>query len=204
MKKQVFYIHGGESFENYDDFIVRLKTKDIWDLPTEKPTTKWTKHLATDLGDAYEVFMPQMPNAQNASYKEWKIWFERHFEYLHDGVILIGCSLGAMFLLKYFIENTVPFKVKALFIMAAVVRGTDLDEKDCGDFLCSLENVHIISDKVEQVNIVHSKDDLLSPYEHGQKIHDAIPGSKLITFEDKNHFIIETFPELIEEIKGLG
>ena len=33
-KRQVFYIHGGESYKNYEDFIDRLQTKDIWDLPS--------------------------------------------------------------------------------------------------------------------------------------------------------------------------
>jgi hypothetical protein len=40
------------------------------------------------------MFIPEMPNQDFASYKAWKIWFEKIFSYLNDeGVILIGHSL---------------------------------------------------------------------------------------------------------------
>ena len=121
MKKQVFYIHGGESFSDYNVFLERLGNREIWDLPGKESSVKWTGSLAEDLGEEYEVFKPQMPNKQNAKYEEWKIWFERYFEHLRDDAILIGFSLGAMFLVTYLIENDTPFKTNSLYIMASPV-----------------------------------------------------------------------------------
>ena len=203
MTKQIVYIHGGESYEDYNSFLQRLNTKEIWDLPSPQPFNKWITHFASDLGDEYVVFKPKMPNSENAKYDEWKVWFERHFEYLTNDTILIGCSLGAMFLIKYLIENKTPFSVKALFLMAAAIGEVNSNHKDCEDFLFSLEDTYKILDKVGKIKILHSRDDFLVPYEHAEKLHASIPGSELVTFDDKNHFIVEEFPELVEEIKGL-
>lgn len=201
MKKQVFYIYGGNAFTEYSAFIEYISTKDIWELPSVEQRGKWTGTLAEDLGSEYEVFMPVMPNKQNAKYEEWKIWFERHFEHLRDDVILMGCSLGAMFLTRYFIENTTPFRVKSLVLMATVVSDPDYYDEDCGDFVFSLEDVGVIQSKVEKVVLMHSKDDFLVPYEHVLKLKQQLPEAELITFEDKNHFLVEELPELVELIK---
>lgn len=204
-KQQVFYIHGGESFVSQDDFLERLRTKDIWDLPTiEGKPPKWTEHFAADLGAGYEVFTPRMPNAQNASFEEWKTWFERHFAHLHDGLILIGCSLGAMFLAKYLSHNTTPFTIKALFIMAAPVAMNGFDLSDAADFTFTLDDVPGLKDRAERVYVWQSKDDFLVPYEHAIALADAIPGSELTMFEDKNHFLVPELPELIEAIKAVS
>lgn len=204
MKQQVFYIHGGESYENYDRFLERLRTKDIWDLPFETPKVKWTQNFASELGSDFEVFMPAMPNKQNAKYEEWKIWFERHFEHLRDDVILIGLSLGAMFLVKYLIETKTPFQIKALYLMGCPVSDPDFADEDCGTFRFSLDSVSVLSERAGRVFVVHSKDDFLVPYEHALKFQKALPMAELVTFEDKNHFLIEEFPELITHIKGLS
>lgn len=201
MKKQVVYIHGGEAFNNHEVFLRRLQEIDIRDLPISEKSVKWVDTLANKLGEKYEVFTPQMPNKQNAKYEEWKIWFERHFEYLHDGVILIGCSLGSMFLSKYLSGNTVPFSVKALFLMASPVHIDGFNEEDCGDFVFSLDEAKNIQEKIENVYILHSKDDFLVPYEHALKYAEVLPKAKLVTFEDKNHFLVAELPELIEMIQ---
>lgn len=60
-----------------------------------------------------------MPNGNNAQYIEWKIWFERLLPFLNDGVILIGHSLGGIFLAKYLSENNFSIKVRAAILIAA-------------------------------------------------------------------------------------
>ncbi len=201
MKKQVFYIHGGESFLNYEDFLIRLKTKDIWDLPSENIHKKWTEHLVENLGEGYEVFMPQMPNKWNARYEEWRIWFERHFEHLRDDLVLAGCSLGSMFLVKYLSENKLPVRVKSLYLMATAINLEGYIDDSSGDFMTTLEMISSIASKVEQIKILHSEDDFVVPYKHALKLKEILPEAELVTFEDKNHFLIPEFPELIEMLK---
>ena len=203
MKKQVFYIHGGDSFKEHNTFIEDLKTKEIWNLPTLPSSTKWTHSLVANLGGEYEVFTPDMPNKQNADYTEWKIWFERHFEHLRDEVILVGYSLGAMFLAKYLTKETPPFTIKALFLLASPVEAEDFDDTTCGSFTFPLKKAGKIKEKAEKITIIHSKDDFVVPYEHSLILKETLPEATLVTYEDKNHFLIEKFPELIKMIKAV-
>lgn len=202
-KKQVFYIHGGNSFSKYEDYLDSLKTKEIRDLPSLESPAIWSRSLGEQLGSEYELFSPTMPNKQNAKYKEWKIWFERHFEYLHDDVDLVGWSLGGYFLIKYLIENNTPFTVKNLFLLAAPFEVDDFNGEDGGDFASDTSLAPVIQEKADNIVIMHSKDDFIVPFSHGEKLAKALPEAEFVTFKDKNHFLIEEFPELITKIKAL-
>lgn len=206
-KKQVFYIHGGDSFLRYEDFLNQLKTRPLWHMPGQSdipPGKKWTATLETELGEDWQIMLPPMPNRENAKYEEWKIWFERHFEYLHDGAIVAGCSLGAMFLGRYLTEHTLPFKAGAIILMAAAIPLPGENHSDYGDFLIDLEKVNAITENNSTVIIAHSKDDFLVPFHHGEVLAAALPKAEFIVFEDKNHFLIPEFPEMIQKIKELA
>jgi uncharacterized protein len=204
-KQQVFYIHGGSSYSKYENFLEDLRTRPLRDLPGEaEPIKKWTKKLREDLGSDFEVFMPSMPNSQNAKYQEWKICFERHFEHLHDGLILLGWSQGGYFLAKYLVENEPPVKIKALLLGAAPSAPDDFGGEDGGDFAFDTLRVHELANKAENIVIMHSKDDFVVPFSHGERFAAALPQAEFVVFEDKNHFLIEEFPELIEKIKKLA
>lgn len=204
-KQQVFYIHGGESFLNHDDFLERLRTAELWHVPKEGENAlkKWSNTLAENLGGEYQVITPPMPNKQNAKFEEWSIWFERHFEYLQDGVVLIGYSLGAMFLAKYLSQNNLPFRPKAVFLVSGAYQIPDFDDRDCGDFMVEPRKIEVLLDKVDNLLIYHSKDDFVVPYEHAVILSEAVPEAEFVSFEDKNHFLIEEFPELLDKVKGL-
>ncbi|MCA9360958.1 alpha/beta hydrolase [Candidatus Kaiserbacteria bacterium] len=202
-KQQVFYIHGGKAYSNYSDYIEYLKTAEIRNLPSSIQMKKWSNSLPESLGEDYEVFMPSMPNSNNAKYKEWKIWFERHFEYLKDGVVLLGWSQGGYFLTKYLIENELPFIAKALILVAAPFEADDFGGEDGGDFAFATEKVGDIAEKVEKIYILHSKDDFVVPYDHALRFKAGLPPATLLSFEDKNHFLIEEFPEIISLIKSM-
>lgn len=206
-KKQIIYIGGGESFLNHSDYIERLKTIPLWHMDKEESGSKpkkWTHSLEEELGDSYEIILPPMPNRENAKYEEWKIWFERHFEYLHDGAIVMGCSLGAMFLGRYLTENTLPFQAGGIFLLAAAVPLPDENHTDFGDFLIDLEKVSTVTRNNKNVVIMHSEDDFVVPYHHGVKLAETMPDAEFITYKDKNHFLISEFPEIVEKIKQIS
>ena len=202
MKQQVFYIHGGDSYSNHDAFLNDLRVRIPRDLPNVPKRNKWTETFRADLGDEYEVFMPSMPNSQNAKYEEWKIWFERHFDYLEGEVTVVGWSLGGMFFSKYLTEEQFPISIKALVLMAPPFGPIEGEDEDCGDFVFDTDNLHILAEKTKNIVIMHSKDDFVVPYNHALKFKAALPTAELITFEDKNHFLIPEFPELIAKIKS--
>ena len=96
MKKQVVVIHGGTAFEKYDDYLNYLRAKEV---TLEGLVSKgWKMRLGDDLGSGYQVISPQMPNAQNARYAEWKIWFEKIIPLLNETVILVLFSGNSIIL----------------------------------------------------------------------------------------------------------
>ncbi|MFT7645150.1 MAG: putative alpha/beta hydrolase family esterase [Candidatus Paceibacteria bacterium] len=204
-KQQVFYIHGGDAFSDYDKFLQYLNAIPIRNLPGAVQLKNWSSTLTEDLGEEYEVFTPQMPNKLNSKYEEWKVWFERHFEFLHDDVILIGWSLGGYFLAKYLVENDTPFTIKALFLMAPLFENIENDPggEDGGDFSFDIRQVEELAKKAGKIYLFCSKDDHVVPYEHSLKFKEALPEAELVVFEDKNHFLVEELPELVDLIKAL-
>ena len=101
MKQQVVVIHGGRTFPTYEEYLHSLKTREIT-AEKFKLQKDWKESLQNELGEEFEVFNPKMPNGNNAVYEEWKIWFERMLGFLGDNAVLIGQSLGGIFLVKYF------------------------------------------------------------------------------------------------------
>jgi len=204
MKKQVVFIGGGDSYSNYDDYVQALKDASLRN-PTGEKVTRWTDTLREDLGDDYELYMIAMPNTDNAVYSEWKIWFEKHFELFKGDIILIGWSLGGMFLTKYLSETSTPYNIHALFLLAAPC-GTydDGSGNDCGSFRFDPVVLTEGLKEVEKIKILQSEDDFVVPYEHAHAYKEVLPDAELILFEDKNHFLVEELPELPEMIKNLG
>lgn len=205
MKQQVFYIHGGCAFTEYQDYLQYLRNKDP--EPFAQEHNRWNKRIASDLGGQFETFTPEMPNKYDAKYEEWNIWFENHHKHLRDGVILVGYSMGAMFLIKYLINNNPPMTVKGLVLIAPPY-GYFKDEytkEDGGDFnLTEAEDVELLAEKIPSITIYHSKDDFAVPYESALRLKEKLPSVELVSFEDRNHFLVEDFPELVERIKALG
>ena len=173
--------------------------------PNVEKANRWPQTLRAQLGSDFEVFIPSMPNSENARYEEWKIWFERHFEFLRDDIILICWSQGGMFITKYLSENKPPFSIKALFLVASpfdfVV--TDGCREDGGDFYADVKKIKLLENVSENIFILHSRDDFVVPYEHALKFKKALTSAMLVTFEDKNHFLVEELPELVGQIKRL-
>lgn len=202
--KQVLLIHGATAFCRYADFLEYLRTEPIHDPLGLEPRKRWKDSCKEQLTEkGYEVYMPTMPNRQNAKYAEWKLWFERYFTFLRDGVILMGYSQGGYFLAKYLSEEEMPVDLRALYLIAAPFQKDDFGGEDGGDFSFDPALLTNIKDQVEEVHILHSKDDPVVPYGHAVMYHKALPGAELMTFEDKGHFILEEFPEAIESVLGL-
>ena len=200
MKQQVISIHGGEVFDSYKEYINFLKE---YKLKKEKPNKKrWPNFLQKNLGEKFEVLLPKMPNDLNAKYLEWKIWFEKLFPFLNKEVILIGGSLGGIFLVKYLSENKFPKKIKGLFLVAPPFDDKDYDYS-LADFNFKIKNLKNIEKQCKQINIYHSKDDPIVPFEDFKKYKKYLPKANFYEFKNRQHFGQEKFPEIIKDIKNL-
>lgn len=199
MKTQVIVLHGGETFDTYEKYLENLRVKklDFARLMQED----WKSGLQDQLGNDFQVILPQMPNKKNAKYLEWKIWFDKIVPFLEDGCILIGHSLGGIFLTKYLSEEIVPKKIEALFLVAAPYDDLDLGDS-LADFILPAHLGKLIA-QVETICIYHSENDPVVPIADIYKYQKAIPNAETSILKDRQHFNQESFPEIVERINAI-
>jgi len=199
MKQQVVLIHGGTTFSSYKNYIESMKTI-VLELEKLKYRVDWKDSITADLGGDYEVLVPGMPNGTNAQYKEWSIWFEHIIPLLNNNVILVGHSLGGIFLAKYLSEKVISKKIKAVILVSAPYEGLESEELASFTLLEPLAN---FNKQAEKILLVHSEDDAVVPISHVYKYHDDLPNSRVVLFSDRGHFKQDHFPELVDLIKNI-
>ncbi len=201
MKKQIVIIHGGYVYDTKDDFLVRLKEKKVSrdDFISRKD---WKDDFEENLRNEFEIFTPRMPNKENAKYTEWKIWFEKLIPFLDDDITLIGHSLGGLFLVKYLSESLFPKKVKALILIAPPYSGKNNNYNINTDFLFN-DDFQSVINQVKDIILFHSTDDKIVPFTDFEKYKEKLPNASSNSFNDRGHFNIRNFPELIGVIKIL-
>lgn len=200
-KNQIFFIHGGMTFKSRKDYLYFLKTREI----SIEKKRKWkNEYLDEKLGKNFEIIRPIMPSPDLAKYSDWKIHFERYFDFLRDDLILIGSSLGGIFLAKYLSENKFPKKIKAVFLVAPPYDNSLTGEDLVGGFRLNAD-LSLIEKNCENVFLMFSKDDDTVPVSHAEKYRKKLKNTEIIIYENKNgHFRISEFPEIVGIIKKLS
>ena len=198
MKRQVLVIHGGNAFDSYEEYIADLRAKEV---TLERLTAKdWKATLGERLGSAFEVFTPRMPNGQNAKYLEWKIYFEKLLPLMDDGVVLVGHSLGGIFLAKYLSEETVSKKIHATLFVAAPFNTVEVHPY--ADFNLS-EPLTRPTKQGGDLFFYQSKDDQVVPYSNVKDYQRVFPSAHFTLVDGRGHFNDGTFPELEETLRTL-
>lgn len=200
MKKQIVVIGGGDTFKTYKEYIAYLKKLKL-DFRKTK-IKRWKSNLSEFLGKNFDVIILKMPNTANARYLEWKILFNKLLPFLKNNVILLGHSLGGLFLAKYLSENKFPKKIKALFLVAAPYDEENADYT-LGDFKLS-KNLTKLRNQVRKIFLYHSKDDLIVPFADITKYKKSLPEAKVTVFKNRKHFDQKKFPELVKDIRSLN
>lgn len=193
--KQVLIIHGGNSYSSYESYINNLRSSAI-DYEQLKPQKKWKTWIAEQLPDA-DVLLPTFPNGYNAVYDEWVIYFEKLIPFFGDDVRLVGHSLGAMFLTKYFHDNQLPSKVRQLVLVAGQY-GERIGD-DMGSFL--VESAAGLEQGASEIHLFYSKDDPIVDYAGLSAYKADLPSTIVHDFENRGHFLEDTFPELLDLLK---
>ncbi len=200
MKQQIIVIHGGDCFDTHEKYMAFLQSFEIDSIEYFKGKD-WKATLQERLGSGYEVIAPRMPNALNARYAEWSIWFEKLIPFLTDGVILIGHSLGGTFLAKYLSEKKLPVTIAATFLLGAPFDDEGSDES-LVDFALP-QSLSLFGEQGGKIFVYHSADDPVVDYFQQRKFLKALPHALPITFDGRGHFRQEEFPELIKDIRSV-
>lgn len=190
--KQIVIVHGGSSFNNYENYLNNLKNSQLhyerllW-------VQKWRDWLAQEIVVA-DVLLPDFPNKQNADYTEWKIYFEKLLSLLRNDIQLVGYSLGAIFLAKYLHESPLSKPVRRLVLVSPCY--DDESVEDLGSF--QVTSATGLETSAKEIHLFHSKDDPVVPFTELAKFQRDLPTATVHIFEDRNHFFQPTFPELKE------
>jgi len=199
-KQQVLLVNGGNTFEDHSDYMKSLRESPI-SLERMRFKGNWKHRLQKDLGEEYDVLTAPMPNPGNAVFKEWCIVFEKVMELLDEDVIIIGHSLGGVFLANYFgLHKWKKGKLKAVILLAAP--HDDETKEPLGDFFAPY-NLDDLNKGVRSLYLLHSKDDPVVPFTELEKYQDKLSRAISIEYDDKKHFNDEEFPELVELIESL-
>lgn len=201
MKQQILVIGGGSTFPSYEDYISHLKSKEI-NFERLKARKDWKDSLQEVLGESFEIFVPRMPNVTNARFEEWKIWFKRIVSKLNENLILIGHSLGGIFLVKYLSENKLHKKIRATILVAS-----PFDDKDSEEPLAEFSlnsSLDGFAKQAGEIYLVQSKDDPVVPFNQFEKYKKALPDAKTLILDGMGHFNIESFPEIVDLIKNIS
>ena len=199
-KEQIVFIHGGMTFKNRVDYLNFLKNIEV-KLESRK---RWHEdYLKKSVGKFCDIIKPRMPLVDNARYDDWKIYFERYIPLLKNGVILIGSSLGGIFLTRYLSENIFPKKIKALLLVAPPFDNSLPGEDLVGGFKLK-GDLSLIEKNCKNIHFFFSSDDHCVPLEHAYKYRKKLPQAKfVICNKAKGHFRSSQFPEIVKVIKVL-
>ena len=142
-----------------------LKTREIL---IDKKVGWSEKHLNDKLGKKFQIIRPRMPLQDNAKYADWKIHFERYFPYLRDNIVLIGESLGGIFLAKYLSENKFPKKILSVYLVCPLFDNSLPGEDLVGGFNLK-SNLSLIENNCGNTVLMFSENDDVVPVIHAEK-----------------------------------
>ncbi len=197
-KTQVLLIHGGMTFKNKKDYLHFLKTREV----TLGKRIRWSDdYLDKKLGADFEITRPRMPLQDDSKYEEWKIHFERYVPQLKNNCILIGTSLGGIFLAKYLSENKFPKKILSTFLVCPPFDDTVKGEDLVGGFKLKSE-LSLLEKNSKNLHLLFSADDDVVPVSHAKKYEKKLKNADIVIYKSKGgHFQIAEFPEIVKMIK---
>lgn len=198
-KPQLLYIHGGTTFKTKSDFREFLNNMDV----SLEKKEKWSdSYLDKKLGHKCDIIRARMPCKENASYKEWKILFEKYLELLGDDYILVGNSLGGVFLAKYLSENTLHNTPRSVYLIAPPFDDTLEGEDLAGGFRLK-SDLSLLEKNASKLTLLFSKTDDVVSESHAKKYRKKLPNASVIVYDDMNgHFQLEKFPDLVKMVKS--
>lgn len=196
MTQQLCIIHGGTVFNTKQDYLDYLAAKTpTYDRLLYSPD--WKPWLAQQLPD-FDVLMPSMPSKSNAEYEEWALWFSKIIPFLQPNAILVGHSLGGIFLAKYLCEHPPATPYAKLLLLAAPYN--DETSESLRGF--TRADYRALSSVAHEVHLLASTDDPVVPYAETLKYHHDLPGATLHRFHAYGHFNQSEFPELLQIIRS--
>lgn len=197
-KTQIFMIHGGTTFKNEKDYLNYLKNKKV---SIEKKDYWSAEYLDKILGKKCDIIRPKMPLSEDAKYRDWKIVFEKYIPLMKNNIILIGVSLGGIFLAKYLSENKFPKKILSIYLVSPPFDDTCQEDDLVGGFKLK-KDLSLIEKNSSRLTLLFCKNDPCVPVSHAKKYRNNLKRPKIIVYNHiEGHFSVSKLPEIVKMIK---
>lgn len=195
---QILFIHGGMTFKNEKNYLKYLKTREI---SLEKYSSWSGDYLDKKLGKNFVVIRPRMPLSENARYSDWKIHFERFLPKLGKNIILMGNSLGGIFLAKYLSENKLKRKAISTYLICPPFDDALPGEDLVGGFNLK-SDLSLLEKNSKNLYLLFSKNDPVVPPSQAKKYAAKLKNATIIVYDHiEGHFQVSEFPEIVKMIK---
>lgn len=182
MKRQLLFVQGGGA-DVHDEWDARL-----------------VESLKRELGPAYEIRYPRMPNEDDPQYALWKATIEHELTTLDERAILIGHSLGGTMLVNSLAEQPTARRLGALFLIAAPFVG---DDGWASDDLKTPPDLGARLPRDLPIHIYHGLDDEIAPPSHADLYARALPHARVHHLPGRDHQLNDDLKEVAAIIKSL-
>ncbi|MFF9819372.1 alpha/beta fold hydrolase [Streptomyces sp. NPDC014006] len=177
--QQILFIQGGGAGAH-----------DAWD-------DKLVDSLRRELGDAYEVRYPRMPDEDDPSYARWGPAIRRDLANLGDGAVVTGHSVGGTILVHALAEQPPTCRLAAIVLIAAPFvgnggwPGTEFELP--GDLGARLP-------RGAPVHVFHGLEDDIAPPLHADLYARAIPQAQVYRLPGRDHQLDNDMSEVAKVI----
>jgi pimeloyl-ACP methyl ester carboxylesterase len=182
MNRQILFIQGGGQ-----------GVHDEWD-------NQLVDSLRRELGHAYEIHYPRMPNEADPKYATWKSAIESALGTLQSGGVLVGHSIGATVLFGVLAERSQVGEFGAIVSLSAPF---------VGDGGWSSDDLHFPPDLGERlpegvpVHFYHGLDDQEVPVSHVDLYARAVPRARVERLPGRDHQLNNDLREIAAAISRL-
>ncbi len=179
MKKRVLFVHGAGGYEEDKKLVANLRD---------------------ELGAAYDVRYPKMPDEDSPEYEAWEDQIAKELAALDGEVILVGHSLGASILLKFLSEEKVEKPVAGIFLIAPPYWGAE--DWEVGEYELRKDFASTLP-KGLPIFFYHSRDDEWVPFVHLGLYTEKLPQATVREFDGRGHQFNDDLSEIARDIKRL-
>ena len=182
MMRQILFVQGGGE-----------GVHDQWD-------DKLVDSLRSELGPAYKIRYPVMPNEADPKYSVWKRALETELAALEPGAIVIGHSVGGTILIHALVESPPPAALRAICLISAPFIGPGGWETD--DIKARPDLAERLPRDVP-IFIYHGRDDDDVPFAHVELYARLLPRAQVHRLAGRDHQLNNRLSEVAADIRRL-
>ena len=166
------------------------------------PSMNFHPWLAEQLrAKGFEVLTPDLPlsTKEEILLPEIIETMKDQVGYLKSDDILLGHSLGAFIILQYLEQVEMTETPRAVVLVGAPWKVSKPELRRL--FIADLD-AEVLMWKSREYVIIHSRDDELVPFKHGERLAAQLK-ARLVATESDGHFMNEQYPILLETIQTI-